>query len=263
MKALCMALSVMTSVPAAASVPVRRADTSGKFAFVGFGTYQTGFGGEIPLCTFSILRHGLLLTAKHCFTHLGSSTKPVKVKNLSVIFPGLVSLSGSALKEIILDPGPNDIAYVRYEATRTEGVIALPSIKVGRGLPALEAELQMPGFPNAPAKNRKLALSLPCALNGRHDRFPPKAKDAGYEGELWEMACPAWRGQSGSPLIEELDGAVTVYGVLTHTFQVNSDGSIDDSAVETDEFGKFVLLSAYSPLFLAERLDALLEPKDQ
>ena len=254
---LSLTLAIVSASTAFSVTPERRPDTSGRFAFVGFGTYRTGFGGEIPLCTYSIVKHGLLLTAKHCFTHVGSPSNPAQVKNLKVTFPGLVSLSGGDLKDIVLDPGPNDLAYVTYEAARTAALISLPPMRIATALPSLDTPLLMPGFPNAPAALRKLIVSQPCTLNGRHGTFPPKPKDAGYEGELWEMACPAWRGQSGSPLIEVVEEGLVIHGVLTHTFQVKADGAIDPAVIQSDKVGSFVPLSMFSPLWLAASEDKL------
>ena len=76
---------------------------------VGFGTYSIRGTIRVPLCTFTIIRHGLLLTAKHCFEHMQRVGLSVTPMNLSIDFSAVkpdgksLLISGSDIEEIFLD----------------------------------------------------------------------------------------------------------------------------------------------------------------
>jgi hypothetical protein len=247
---LVLAAVLFCLMPGRAFGLAMRTEVNGTYSFVGYGVIS----GFSPHCTYSIVRHGLLLTAKHCFKHRAASAAPILPSQLSVLFPNNIEISANSIQEIILDEGDNDIAWVTYDAQATIGRIDLPEIIFSDRLPEIDSKFDMPGSPvSGRQRTRDFTKVVDCQLTGREGRFPPKPRDLGYEGLLIEMDCPAWYGQSGSPILNQGDGAtIVLYGVLAHTFDVLADGSVDSNSIERDEIGNFVRRSIFSPIFLRE-----------
>lgn len=209
------------------------------FDFVGFGRMTDG----APHCTYTIVEHGLLITAKHCFAHGGVP----EYNQLEILFPRGKKIGAGSVTNISLDPGANDIAWVAYDPRATQGTIALPKISYSSALPARDTNLVMPGSPADQSPRQFLQVS-DCTPTGRQGYFPPKPADQGYEGLLIEIDCPAYYGQSGSLVFEPRGDQLIIHGVLSHTFDVLEDGSVDPSKIEQDAFGHFVRNAIFSPI---------------
>jgi len=229
--------------------PIRTLRRNGEFANVGYGELGLA-GSKIPLCTFTILRHGLMITAKHCFQHLEVFGLKVDPSKLTVTFPNGIAISKLNVR---YDSGDNDIAYVEYEPNLTAS-IQIPKIVLSNQLPGPDDLLYVPGYPVAADNSRPIAISRFCSTTGKTGFLTKKPKDPGYGGKLAEIDCPAWWGQSGSPVFgitkHRKKRTLVLHGVLAHTFLVEDDGSVDQKEIVLDDFGKYVPKSNFSPISL-------------
>ena len=112
------------------------------------------------------------------------------------------------------------------------------------------------GFPMGENHVFDKILTNNCRFTGKTDFFRPTITDPGYEGLLYDTSCPAWYGDSGEPVFAEVkkgasEKPMVIHGVLTHTFEVNFAGEIEESSKETDSIGEYVKTSNFSPFRLA------------
>lgn len=234
-------LNCTASIAAAERAPLGK-----DYPFVGFGTLN----GSSPHCTYTIVKHGRLLTAKHCFEHRVLAGQPVKIRSLEVRFPGGTVIRGEQMNDLINDSGDNDLAWVTYSPSATSKSIALPKIEYANELPGGNSNLEMPGSPGM-IEPRPFINVVACKTTGRQGYFSALPKDPGYHGLLIEIDCPAWYGQSGSPVFEKVpDGSLLLHGVLSHTFNVTADGSLRQDKIESDRYGQFIREAMFSPMNL-------------
>lgn len=201
-----------------------------------------------PSCSVWILRHGVAVTARHCFTHqnmdeaeanaeinyfrlrFGTSNKPVIV-------------GGSQIRKIQFDSGSNDIVFFLYDAKATQ-TIPLKSHVVLDPLPA-DTKVNLLGYPNAGSKR---VISENCRTTGYRGSFPPHEQDSGYEGVFEDTTCAGWFGVSGGVFFGiDTNGDILLYGVVTHTFDILADGSLDPEFIKQDQFGNYST-TMFSPL---------------
>lgn len=227
----------------------------GKYSYVGFGTYYITPNFGLPFCTFTILKHGVLLTARHCIAHQDNFS----IKNLTITFHDSLVISGDDVLDIKLDSAENDFAYVYYDGFKTSGKINLPKIIISDTELKDTEIVEMPGYPNSKdiSQKRLGIVSKNCKTTGKKAYFPPMPADPGYLGLLTEMDCPAFMGQSGSPILlsrtnEQGEMETILFGVLTHTFSIIPDGSVDKSKALTDDIGPYLPTSNFSPTTLSE-----------
>lgn len=199
-------------------------------------------------CSAWILEHGLAVTAKHCFTHRGLNQRDVdqSLSSYSLLFgtnQQSVSVKSASIRHIQFDSGANDLVFIVYDPTQTMS-IPFQSQVVLDPVPA-NTPMKLGGFPSP--KFRRV-ISEGCRTTGYRNDFPARPRDPGYEGIFEDTTCGAWYGASGGVLFDvDPSGAVFLYGVVTHTFDVLSDGSLDPSKIQEDAFGSLAT-TMFSPL---------------
>ncbi|MEC7182099.1 MAG: trypsin-like serine protease, partial [Bdellovibrionota bacterium] len=146
-----------------------------KFPFVGLIKYENGL-----VCTGFLIKHGVLATAKHCFSHKDINELNFEPKKLKVsffkekedpFFPQLpLIIKGSDIIQLVLDSGSNDIAYIIYKRESTMNIINLPEIEVNthRDL-SDEAHVFRVGFPMGENHVFDKVLTKDCQFTGKTD----------------------------------------------------------------------------------------------
>lgn len=221
------------------------------------GNTTLEFVGQIKFsnhkCSGFIIKHGLLVTAKHCFSHFDIGPDNFSSKGTIVFFPGKnAGIQINSLNKLIFDSGENDIAYLTYNPSDTLNRIELGVFQISRDLD-LELEIFRAGFSGEETYSGDRILSKGCKFNKKSGYFPPMVTDPGYEGLLYDSECPAWYGDSGGPVISNVDGRYYILGVLSHTFEVDFAGEILPESIEHDQIGRYVKTSIISPF--SEALD--------
>lgn len=221
------------------------------------GNTTLEFVGQIKFpngkCSGFIVKHGLLVTAKHCFTHFDVDAQNFSAKGTTVFFPaknGGVLIN--SVRKLLFDSGENDIAYLTYNPALTVDKIELGKFEVPHDLD-LEQDIFRAGFSGEESYSGDRILVNGCKFSKKTGYFPPMVTDPGYEGLLYDSECPAWYGDSGGPVISMIDGKYYLLGVLSHTFEVDFAGEIPDEAIEHDTIGRYVKTSIISPF--SEALD--------
>ena len=243
--------------------PVTRdLDVSNEFPFVGVITYA----GALR-CTGTLIEHGLFVTAKHCFKSIPSAAN---LKKISLGFPsdGIqdgndIQVSGDKITELFHDGPGNDLAYIRYDSSQTEGKVPLPNFPIVREVPEVGTQLVVVGFPSQSDKKLRKVVTSNCQVLDRSGILGPKPRDAGYDGMLFDSDCGAWFGNSGGPFFTvsvNEEGTRTIesfVGVVTHTFDVDALGTILPEFTLEDSFGSYVRTVNFSP-FAQANVDFLL-----
>lgn len=236
----------------------RRVDGNLAYGSVGL----ISFNGA-PTCSGTILRHGVFLTAKHCFE--GRTYTESNILSWSLHFPlpspggqRSILVAGPKLKKIVMDSGDNDIAYILYDPliTRDRLSIDLTSYSSKSDL-KLNPSAKIIGFPSQEMMFSKTprVVTEDCQFTGI------SAKSPGYQGMLAGTNCGAYWGVSGGPVFVK-DSTTNKYtklaGVVTHTFAIDKDGSIDQSKIQKDQFGKYINDTNISPITDASILKSIL-----
>ncbi len=245
-----------------------------QFPFVGLIKYENGL-----VCTGFLVKHGVLATAKHCFSHrdineLNFEPRKLKVsfftEEVDPFFPQLpLIIEGNDIIKLVLDSGSNDIAYIIYKRESTIDKIQLPKMEVNTDEDiSNETHVFRVGFPMGENHVFDKVLTKNCQFTGKTDFFHPTITDPGYEGLLYDTNCPAWYGDSGGPVFEKVKNddpksTMVIHGVLTHTFEVNFAGEIEDSSKETDSIGEYVKTSNFSPFRLADDYISTLDEEER
>lgn len=223
-------------------------------------------------CSGVILKHGIFATAKHCFqktlpTGSNLTGMVIRFSNSGIIDTTNLRISGTDIKEVIFDSDNNDIAYVLYQSSTTEDQIALDAEKIETEQPLADVPVHIVGFPTLDSAPLKRLTSFACKVTGKTDYLPPKPKDPlGYDGLLIDTDCIAWFGNSGGPFFQvsevETNAAsstpISVLGVVSHTFDIEDDGSLKSDLIKTDDFGDHVSSTNISPFSEAEQLEHVL-----
>ena len=248
-----------------------------EFPFVGLIKYTNG-----PVCTGFLVKHGVLATAKHCFSHkdineLNFDPKKLKVsfftEELDPFFPQLpLVIEGNDIIKLTLDSGSNDIAYIIYKREATIDKIDLPKMEINTDVDiSNETNVFRVGFPMGENHVFDKVMTKDCQFTGKTDFFHPTITDPGYEGLLYDTDCPAWFGDSGGPVFERVENTekdevketIVIHGVLAHTFEVNFAGEIEESSKERDSIGEFVKTSNFSPFRLADDFVSTLDEEER
>jgi hypothetical protein len=240
-----------------------------RFPQVGFLNY-----GEISCASF-ILKHGVIATAKHCFTHhdideLNFDPNKVKIrfaKKGGNIDMDPLTLQGEDVLKLIMDRGSNDIAYIIYKREKTEEIMDLSSFEINSSSDVEDGlEIFRAGFPMGFNHVFDKVITSGCSFSGKTDFFQPTITDPGYEGMLFDTDCPAWYGDSGGPVfstrVDDGNEITIIHGVLSHTFDVDFAGNIREDAKGSDLIGEFVKTSMFTPFNLASDLDIAMEEEE-
>jgi len=217
------------------------------YPFVGKLNYQG------VSCSAFIIKHGVLVTAKHCFSHHDFFPEDFKSTDLKVSFSNFV-LEGQEGSELVFDRGENDLSYIIYNPNLTQDKIDLTKIE-----PSLDVDdntsLFRVGFPGVGDFIDEKVLTYDCNYLGDKEFFPPKILDPGYEGILLDTTCQAWHGDSGGPVIRKSGKKLQILGVLSHTFEVDYAGRIKEESMGEDHIGPYVKTSMFSPFSETVDLD--------
>lgn len=218
-----------------------------RFSFVGKLNY---LGVK---CSAFIIKHGVLVSAKHCFSHFDIYPEEFEANKLRIQL-GATVITGDQVQELVFDRGENDLAYIIYDPEVTQDSIDITLVN-----PSLEIESDLDifriGFPGIGKYENEMVLTGDCKYLGEKDYFPPKITDPGYEGILLDTTCFAWHGDSGGPVMREHNGKLNILGVLSHTFEVDFAGRIKEESLGEDSIGPYVKTSMFSPLSEASDLD--------
>jgi V8-like Glu-specific endopeptidase len=265
----------ITDINSSSTREVRK-NSAEQYLSVGVITLQS----EI-FCSMMVVRHGLLITAKHCFQHKGLSPENVDLSTFSTVYTkdgtigirggvGTVLASPNLLTiqptKLLFDSGDNDIAYLFYDAKETEGKIQLEDFEIATANDRPQGRnLKLVGFP-APREfpfeelmNR--VVSIDCKETDKVGKIPPMEKEKGFDGLLIETTCAAWSGNSGGPVfalpVNKKDPKKLI-GVLTHTFYLKENGELDSNHLKSDSIG-YYMDGNYSPLSSSRDLSRLLK----
>ena len=240
-----------------------------QFPFVGVVKFTNG-----PVCTGFLVTHGVMATAKHCFSHHDIDELNIESKNLQLIFPkkgGNIDFHNTLIEKedilkLVLDSGSNDLAYIIYKREKTQNEIEIPAMKLNLDEDIVDqAQVYRVGFPMGENHVFDKVQTSDCLFTGKTDFFRPTITDPGYEGLLYDTDCPAWFGDSGGPIFEENKETkeLTIHGVLTHTFEVNFAGEIEEISKKRDSIGEYVKTSNFSPFRLADDFQLTLDEEER
>ncbi|MBF0442902.1 MAG: hypothetical protein HQK54_13430, partial [Oligoflexales bacterium] len=172
------------------------------------GTLYPGVGRVTKngshLCSGTIIKHGVFAMAKHCFR--GGVPTVATAGTMGLYFPldGVVGsetivVTGSSIKEVILDGDGNDIAYIIYDASQTSGRVSIDAPVTSDSPPTSGMNVNLVGFPSPTDRIYRKLISGNCKATGKTGTIPPMKNDEGYDGLLYETNCIAWFGNSGGP----------------------------------------------------------------
>lgn len=227
------------------------------------GNASLDFVGEISLrgrrCSGFLAKHGLLVTAKHCFSHYGEHPDTFSSKGIKVVFPSADSeVVITSIERLMFDSGENDIAYLVYNPEQTSNQITLGNFYFSKDIEG-DFDIYRAGFSGEEEFVNTRILTKGCRFNQKTGYFPARITDPGYDGLLLDTECPAWFGDSGGPVIYKSEDKFVIVGILSHTFEVDYAGNIPLEAIERDIFGRFVKTSFVSPFSQAIDIWNLLE----
>ncbi|MBL6991737.1 MAG: trypsin-like serine protease [Bacteriovoracaceae bacterium] len=205
-------------------------------------------------CTVSLIKHGMLITAKHCFTHQGfASENEVLPQHLEIFFTTgsdqfedfKVLIKQQSIEKVIFDRGENDLAYIVYDPKQTQNLVHLPEIEfyssqvvaVGTALTLVGAQPRQLYRDIYTPSNFQKVKTIHCSRSNKQGKIPPIGRHNGYEGMLYGTNCPGWFGNSGGPFYILEEDKLVLVGVLTHTFDLLENGDVDPYTLYRDEFG--------------------------
>ncbi len=233
-------------------------------------------------CAVWIYRHGIAITAKHCIgvmpgdavsagdeAEYNSSSDNLLKNNfldkkylefdLSENEKITISKDASEMS-VHLDTGDNDLAYILYDPIVTKGKIDLAHVDIKLEKMNEGQELSLIGFPQPQPSGRvDRVISTECRATGSSGRVTQTEKRTGYIGILEDTTCSGWWGVSGGPVFTEAeDGKITIYGLVTHTFDENEYGMIDVHTLKEDSLGTSAAINM-SSLSLNEDLGSVIK----
>jgi hypothetical protein len=199
-------------------------------------------------CTGTIVKPGVILTARHCFDHgVGKEIGNITVKLEKKTGEGKEErLTITKILTLDFDSAENDLAWIQYDRTQTDSWTEIAPIEVDRTkIPTTGTNLVVIGYPTTSDGRLLKLITTNCSRLAKEGAIPPLPEDPGYLGTLYDTNCIAWKGNSGGPFFTitskgdtfELDQLI---GVVTHTFDLNSQGGILTSALGEDQFGTYV-----------------------
>ena len=226
-------------------------------------------GGSLR-CSGVLLAHGLMVTAKHCFSS-SEEDGTASISEISLVFPNLNTVTASderiSIEDVIFDTplgSGNDIAYITFDPALTTGTVDPFSgeINTSTVVPASEAMTTV-GFPSTDDGSVIRLATKNCKRLDKEGTIGPNIEDKGYDGKLYDTNCVAWKGNSGGGFYTiDPDSAdltpLSLVGVVTHTFDLTSTGGIDPLKQSSDSYGTYVSTVNYSAFKDAEKLQEML-----
>lgn len=217
-----------------------------------------------PVCSGSLLAHGVFVTAKHCFKQFIDQQKTTQneflkgTANALPIALGFPSLSGqesemvmvpvSGVEKLVLDKGENDFAFIEYDKSLTENILTIPKISIASEIPGASYPVDLVGFPQGLETRVK---SFDCYATDQREKMSDKVSQNMYPGILVGTTCEAWWGMSGGPVFMNSMYDRIFVGVVSHTFDVDEEGKLLKDRLFKDKFGKFARAN-FSPITAAE-----------
>ncbi|OZG72256.1 hypothetical protein BTA51_16065 [Hahella sp. CCB-MM4] len=205
------------------------------------------------VCSATIIRHGMLLTAKHCFYENDDPDDFYFVYSTdAMIDDDDLRIPITAIRYDGPGDEVNDIAVLYYQKKYTEGRVKLQDISVNVDTLAKEGDsLLLVSYPITKSRKVMRIASINCIRQRKIGTNPPLAKSPGYDGTLLDTNCLAFWGSSGGPIFQTQyeNGQMKINsleGVVTHSFDLKKDGSVDRDKMKKDSFGKYLTLN-YSP----------------
>jgi V8-like Glu-specific endopeptidase len=192
-----------------------------------------------PECTTWILKHGIAVTAKHCFLHkdLNEFFANEYVSFFSIEFTDKdEQVINVPLTSIKFDEGNNDIVYLIYEEKATNDKIKFNhTFSTDNTNP--NTEVNLAGYTE---NSSDRIISTNCFTTGFQKDFPATKMDPGYLGVFENTNCRSWYGVSGGPVFSEdpATKSTIIYGVVTHTFDTLESGEPNPLLITVDEFGE-------------------------
>lgn len=214
-------------------------------------------------CSGAIIKHGVFVTAKHCFRPGIPSGNELGLIGLQ--FPESTSISsetltitGDNIKAVIMDDDSNDIAYITYKKELTES-ITIDAKEVRTTPPPSDHSVHLVGFPSPNDGVYRRLVSYGCKTTEKTGYITPKPKDPGYDGLLYDTDCIAWFGNSGGPIysVDENGSPIAILGVVSHTFDIEDDGSLDYTKIQSDTYGSYVTSTNLSSFTDAKKLEQI------
>ena len=216
------------------------------------------------LCSGVIVSHGLFATAKHCFRNYAGSSEnlsySIHFSTTGIIDDTGVTVDGVSISAITFDDATDDIAYIHYSREATERLIAIDCADVARTTPLAGQSVHLVGYPSPTGVIMRRLVSKGCHMTGKTGTLPAMPQDPGYDGLLYDTDCRAWYGNSGGPVfaVDTSGRPTSLLGVVTHTFDVTANGSLDVTKEDKDGYGQHVTSTNISPFSLAKNLPAAL-----
>lgn len=266
---LTMMILVVLAQEAISATRVRDND---QYPSVGLIKYQ----GSISCAAF-ILKHGVIATAKHCFTHHDVTPENFDLNKVRILLPKTggnvdfqnLELTGEDIYKLVLDSGSNDIAYILYNRNKTKDEIDLTKFQLNDQDDVENGtEIFRAGFPQGTDTVFDKVITSGCSFTGKTGFFEPTITDPGYEGMLFDTDCPAWFGDSGGPVFShgtDIEGnkVIIIHGVLSHTFEVDFVGDLMTDAIMRDDIGEYVRTSMFSPFSLTKDLEIVFHNEEK
>jgi hypothetical protein len=215
-------------------------------------------------CTGTILGHGVVLTARHCF----DNGIPKELGQIEIQIEDEVSSTKLTITDILslnFDSGENDIAWLTYPPEQSLAIQSISKVPLNRtSVPKEGDQLTLIGYPQNDTGSLIKLETAPCLRLNREGKILPLPSDPGYIGTLYGTNCIAWRGNSGGPLfsMKKTDSGLVrdqLIGIVTHTFDLTAEGSILSSALGKDQFGTYVKTVNFSSLKDAKDVDLYLK----
>lgn len=265
----------VASDPRDSSDPTDSSDPAGiyreiienNFDFVGVVTVN----GSLR-CSGVLIANGVFVSARHCFSSSEEASSASLLASFRISFPVSGSLTEESLSVSIddiqydsADEGINDIAYLFYDASLTNGKITPISFDINTADVAEPGTLLTTvGFPSTSDRSIVKLGTFNCQRLERFGTIGEKRLDPGYSGTLYDTDCYAWKGNSGGGVFSaRIEDSVLIptrlEGVVTHTFEQTELGDIDPDKTVTDEFGSYVVTVNYSSFKDALRIAEVLE----
>lgn len=199
-------------------------------------------------CALFMAHPGVLVTAKHCFIHHDVTPENIILEHLRINFKDNQGKNDDEfrpqIKELVFDSGENDIAYLIFKSNNTQLDFDTKKLNINLDPIPNNIEVLHVGYPSGD----KRVVSFECHFFGETDYFSPRITDPGYEGILLNTDCPAWYGDSGGPVFSiDEDDRVQIWGVLSHTFDVDMFGDLLEDRISEDNFGPYIMSSMFSP----------------
>ena len=243
--------------PSVMPSPTPSRNLTSDYPWVGLILYQ-----DQLRCTGTVLKPGIILTARHCFDNgVGKELKSITVKLNKRKKDEDEELTITKITSLNFDSANADLAWIQYDQQETESWSEIAPITIDRAkIPTSGTNLVVIGYPTTADGRLIKILTTNCRRLAKEGTIGPLPRDPGYLGILYDTDCFAWKGNSGGPFFTiknkgdsfELDQLI---GVVTHTFDLTLQGDILSSALGKDQFGTFVKTVNFTSILASADFD--------